>query len=160
MAKGKGKNVVETVTNLVTPIITEMGCKLWDVRFEKEGPDWYLRILVDSLDGVLDMDKCEAVTRAVNPIIDEADPIDQGYFMELGSPGLGRKLTRDWHYTESIDKEVMVHYIRAKDGLRDLVGILKAKTETGVVLLMNGEEKELADADIAFVKLNDDANLF
>ena len=67
-----------------------MGLRLWDVVFEKEGPDWYLRVLIDK-DGTMDTDTCADVSHALDPILDEADPIDQSYYLEVGSPGLGRK---------------------------------------------------------------------
>ena len=97
MAKGKGGGTVGTVEALVTPVLEQLGMRLWDVRFEKEGPDWFLRIYIDR-DEPLDLNACEEATRAINPVIDAADPIDQSYFMEVGSPGLGRKLTRDVHF--------------------------------------------------------------
>ena len=93
MAKGKGGGTVGTVEALVMPVLEQLGMRLWDVRFEKEGPDWFLRIYIDR-DEPLDLNACEEATRAINPVIDAADPIDQSYFMEVGSPGLGRKLTR------------------------------------------------------------------
>ena len=97
MAKGKGGGTVGTVEALVMPVLEQLGMRLWDVRFEKEGPDWFLRIYIDR-DEPLDLNACEEATRAINPVIDAADPIDQSYFMEVGSPGLGRKLTRDVHF--------------------------------------------------------------
>ena len=76
MATSKKPNTVDTVTALAQPVVAEMGLQLWDVRFEKEGPDWFLRVLIDR-DEPLDTDTCEAVSRAIDPILDEADPIDQ-----------------------------------------------------------------------------------
>ena len=85
------------VEAIVRPVVEGMGLRLWDVRFEKEGPDWFLRVLIDR-DTPLDTDTCEAVSRAIDPLLDEADPIDQSYYLEVGSPGLGRKLTRPEHF--------------------------------------------------------------
>ena len=89
-----GKNTAGVVETLVRPVVEGMGLSLWDVRFEKEGPDWYLRVLIDKPDGTMDTDTCALVSHAIDPVIDEADPIDQSYFLEVGSPGLGRRLTR------------------------------------------------------------------
>ena len=80
MAKGKGGGTVGTVEALVTPVLEQLGMRLWDVRFEKEGPDWFLRIYIDR-DEPLDLNACEEATRAINPFIDAADPIYQSYFM-------------------------------------------------------------------------------
>ena len=97
MAKQSGGNTAQRVEALVRPTVEGMGLRLWDVVFEKEGPDWYLRILIDR-DGTMDTDTCAEVSHALDPILDEADPIDQSYYLEVGSPGLGRKLTRPEHY--------------------------------------------------------------
>ena len=92
MAKEKG-GTVQAVEALVAPVLARLGMRLWDVRFEKEGPDWFLRIFIDR-DEPLDMNACEDATRAINPVLDEADPISQSYYREVGSPGLGCKLTQ------------------------------------------------------------------
>ena len=83
------KNTAEKVRELALPLCEELGLFLWDVRFEKEGATWYLRVFIDK-DGGVDMDDCEAFTRPFNKILDEADPIAQSYVLEVGSPGLGR----------------------------------------------------------------------
>ena len=91
MAKQSGGNTAQRVEALVRPTVEGMGLRLWDVVFEKEGPDWYLRVLIDK-DGTMDTDTCADVSHALDPILDEADPIDQSYSLEVGSPGLGRKV--------------------------------------------------------------------
>ena len=99
MAKQSGGNTAQRVEALVRPTVEGMGLRLWDVVFEKEGPDWYLRVLIDKADGsTMDTDTCADVSHALDPILDEADPIEQSYYLEVGSPGLGRKLTRPEHY--------------------------------------------------------------
>lgn len=80
-------SAVKVVEALVRPVVEGMDLRLWDVRFEKEGPDWFLRVLIDR-DEPLDTDTCEAVSRAIDPLLDEADPIEQSYYLEVGSPGL------------------------------------------------------------------------
>ena len=95
MAKQSGGNTAQRVEALVRPTVEGMGLRLWDVVFEKEGPDWYLRVLIDKADGsTMDTDTCADVSHALDPILDEADPIEQSYYLEVGSPGLGRKLAR------------------------------------------------------------------
>ena len=86
MAKQSGGNTAQRVEALVRPTVEGMGLRLWDVRFEKEGPDWFLRVLIDR-DEPLDTDTCEAVSRAIDPILDEADPIPDSYVFEVGSAG-------------------------------------------------------------------------
>lgn len=155
-----GGNTVKTVENLVRPVIEELGMRLWDVRFEKEGPDWFLRIFIDR-DEPLDMNACEEATRAVNPVLDAADPIQQSYFMELGSPGLGRKLTRDEHFAAKAGQRVTAHLIRPDEsGLRDITGTLLGKDGTAVTLETEAGTVTVDTAAAGYFKLCDDEDLF
>lgn len=114
--KAKGGNTVAAVEALVEPVLAQLGLRLWDVRYEKEGPDRFLRIFIDR-DEPLDIDACEEATRAINPVIDEADPIPESYYMEVGGPGLGRHLTKDAHFEAMRGREVLAHLIRpGRDG--------------------------------------------
>ena len=91
MAKGK-KNIASTVEELISPVVVdEMGYDIWDVEYVKEGASWYLRRTIDSENGIT-LEDCEKVTRAINPLLDEADPINDSYSLEVSSPGLGRQL--------------------------------------------------------------------
>jgi len=134
---------------------------LWDVRFEKEGPDWFLRVLIDR-DEPLDTDTCEAVSRAIDPLLDEADPIEQSYYLEVGSPGLGRRLTRPEHYEQLKGQKCAAHLIRPDEqGRRDYAGILQGLDADGNVTLTDGEETYAFPVKSAgYVKLCDDENLF
>ncbi len=144
------------VESLIEPIITDLGLRLWEVRFEKEGPDWFLRIFIDA-DEPIDMQKCEEATRAINPIIDEADPIQQSYYMEVGGPGLGRKLTKQQHFDLMQGKRIKVHFIRAdKYGAKEMAGTLLKKEKKLLAIDTDGKELEIDMADVSFVKLYDD----
>lgn len=149
------------VEELVRPTVEGMGLRLWDVRFEKEGPDWFLRVLVDR-DEPLDTDTCEAVSRAIDPLLDEADPIEQSYYLEVGSPGLGRKLTRPEHYEVLRGQKCAAHLIRPDEaGRRDLAGILEGLDADGNVTLLDGEVRYTFPVKAAgYVKLCDDEDLF
>ncbi len=115
-------SAVKVVEALVRPVVEGMDLRLWDVRFEKEGPDWFLRVLIDR-DEPLDTDTCEAVSRAIDPLLDEADPIEQSYYLEVGSPGLGRRLTRPEHYEQLKGQKCAAHLIRPDEqGRRDYGG--------------------------------------
>ena len=161
MAKAKGgSSTVQQVEALVRPVLEEMGLRLWDVRFEKEGPDWFLRIFIDR-DEPLDMETCEAATRAIDPVIDAADPIDQSYYMEVGSPGLGRKLTRDEHYQVLNGQKISAHLIRPdQNGCRDHAGILLGKEGNAVTLDTEAGVVTFDLAAASYVKLCDDEDLF
>lgn len=161
MAKEKGGGTVQIVEALVTPVLEELGLRLWDVRFEKEGPDWFLRVFIDR-DTPLDIAACEAATRAINPVIDQADPISQSYYLEVGGPGLGRRLTRDSHFAAKCGQKVLAHLIRANEaGEREVTGILRGKE--GTVVTLEREDGTLAaidTKDASYFKLCDDEDLF
>ena len=135
---GGAAKVVET---LVRPTIEGMGLRLWDVRFEKEGPDWFLRVLVDR-DEPLDTDTCEAVSRAIDP--------------------LGRRLTRPEHYEALRGQKCAAHLIRPDEaGRRDVSGILQGLDGEGNVTLLEGDAAYTFPLKAAgYVKLCDDEDLF
>ena len=152
----------KTVEALVRPTVEGMGLRLWDVRFEKEGPDWFLRVLIDR-DTPLDTDTCEAVSRAIDPLLDAADPIEQSYYLEVGSPGLGRRLTRPEHYEALKGQKCAAHLIRPDEtGRREAEGILQGLDDSGNVTLLTegGETVTFNTKAASFVKLCDDENLF
>lgn len=161
MAKEKSGGTVAAVEALCAPVLEQLGLRLWDVRFEKEGPDWFLRIFIDR-DEPLDMAACEEATRAINPLLDEADPIDQSYYLEVGSPGLGCKLTRDAHFQAKRGQKVLAHLIRPnEDGLRDVTGILEGKEGPQVTLMLeDGRKAVIETRDASYFKLCDDEDLF
>lgn len=158
----KKKNTAEKVRELAKPVADQLGFFLWDVRFEKEGATWYLRVLIDK-DGGIDMNDCESFTRIFNKIIDEADPITQSYVLECGSPGLGRELRLPEHFEVCIGDEIRVKLIRPdSEGQREYVGILTGFDETRFSLGEKPEEvgKIFELSECAYVKLNDDTDLF
>lgn len=137
-----------------------MGLRLWDVRFEKEGPDWFLRVLIDR-DEPLDTDTCEAVSRAIDPLLDQADPIDQSYYLEVGSPGLGRRLTRPEHYEALVGQKCAARLIRPdEEGRRELEGTLVGLADGIVTLHTEQGDVTFPLKSAGFVKLCDDENLF
>ena len=107
---GKG-NTVSRVTEIITPYAHQLGLEIWDVRFAKEGTDWYLRIFIDK-DGGISIDDCVDLTHAITKPLDEADPISQSYTLEVSSPGVERELTADAHFEKYIGSNVMVRLIR------------------------------------------------
>ena len=90
-------SVAEKVFGLVKETVEAQNVQLWDVRFVKEGASWYLRVIIDSENGI-SIDDCTNVHHAIDPILDEADPIEKSDYLEVCSPGLERELTRDEHF--------------------------------------------------------------
>ena len=154
MAKSKGGNTVDAVTETVAPIIEALGLALWDVRFEKEGSEWYLRIFIDA-DRPITLDDCEAVSRAIDAPLDEADPVEQSYFLEVSSPGLNRDLRKEAHFMAFIEKEISVKTIRPMDGERDFEGILKGFSNNEIEVEVGEVIKKFGVADCSSIKTKD-----
>ena len=153
-------SAVKVVEALVRPVVEGMILRLWDVRFEKEGPDWFLRVLIDR-DEPLDTDTCEAVSRAIDPLLDEADPIEQSYYLEVGSPGLGRRLTRPEHYEQLKGQKIRAPLIRPNAaGVRELAGILTGREGTTVTLDTDNGPVAFEVHAASSVQLCDDEDLF
>lgn len=147
------ENTAGKVEKLIAPTVTGMGYDLWDVRFIKEGASWYLRIFIDK-DGGVDINDCTDVSHAVDPILDEADPIDKAYYLEVCSPGLERELTRPEHFAKMQGREIAVHLYRPVADKRDFLGTL-VDFDGGIKLLADGEEVYLEKGAFSSVKLND-----
>lgn len=148
-------NVAGRVYELVRDAVERQGVSLWDVRFVKEGASHYLRIFIDSPNGV-SIDDCTNVSHAVDPILDEADPIDCSYYLEVCSPGLERELTRDGHFTAMLGRRVRLRLFRAVEGQKELEGILKAYDGELVTLETASGTVSTARAEIAKASLADD----
>ena len=156
MAKRTG-NTADTVREIVLPVCEQMNLKLWDVTFEKEGADWFLKVLVEKENESIDINECEAFSRAIDPLIDEADPIDQSYYLEVGSPGLGRRLRTKEHFERFLGSEVYIRLIRPDlDGVKEYEGVLDAYKDTEIVVNVDNAQKTVRLSDTAFVKLCDD----
>ncbi len=156
MPKKKG-NTVQRVWGVAQPIVNDLGLELWDVRFVKEGADWFLRIIIDSPNGI-SINDCEQVSRALDKPLDDEDPIDQAYTLEVCSPGLERPLIRDEHFECFIGADIMVKLIRPIEGLgREFKGVLKAYDSGEVTIEDHSGEHEItiSKSDAAWIKLDD-----
>ncbi len=148
---------VQKVWEIVQPITDELGLILWDVRFVKEGADWYLRIIIDSENGV-GINDCEAVSRAIDKPLDDADPISQAYILEVCSPGLERPLTRDEHFEAFKGADIMVKMIRPLEGIgKEFKGVLTDYSDGEVTITDHSGENTVTISvkDAAWIKLDD-----
>ena len=127
------KNIAETVQAFVQPVINQLGYYLWDVEYVKEGSEWYLRITIDSEDGIT-IDDCETVHRAIDPVIDEHDPIENAYHLEVSSPGIERVLRTAEHIEAWAGEEVEAKLFAPIDGKKAIRGILGG-IENGIVTI-------------------------
>ena len=148
------KKITELTAELAAPAIAEQGCTLWDVEYVKEAGTWYLRILLDKEGGV-DILDCEEISRKVSDLLDEADPIDGSYTLEVGSAGAERALKRPADFVRYLNSPVLVKLYRAQDGRKEFAGHLAAYDEaTGDVTITVGKETlTFAKKDVALVRL-------
>lgn len=151
---GKG-NTVSRVAEIVAPFAEQLGLGIWDIRFVKEGTDWYLRIFIDK-EGGISIDDCVDLTHAITKPLDEADPISQSYTLEVSSPGVERELITDSHFEKYIGSAVMLRLIRPIDKVRDFSGVLSSYND-GVmtVTLEGGKELSVNKKETSYVKLDD-----
>ena len=143
----------QKVYDLVKPITDELGYYLWDVCYVKEGALWYLRIFIDSDDGIT-IDDCERATAPISKLLDEIDPIAQSYMLEVGSAGLERELVKEDHFDVCSGDDVRIRFIRAVDGEKEIVAELVSADKDSVTVIFNEEEKTFSLSDISFIKLN------
>ena len=148
------KKITELTAELAAPAIAEAGCTLWDVEYVKEGGTWYLRVLLDKEGGV-DILDCEAISRKLSDLLDEADPSEGSYPMEVGSAGAERALKRPSDFVRFLGSPVLVKLYRSLDGQKVIPGVLTAYDEaTGdVTVTAGGRERTFAKKDVALVRL-------
>jgi len=134
------KGVAQVVRAFAEPLANELGYILWDVEFVKEGAQRILRITIDSEEGI-GVDDCEKMHRAIDPILDEEDPIDVSYCLEVSSPGIERELRTDEHITACVGWDVEVRLFAPMNGSRVFTGVLLELDEDGRVGIMMGEDE-------------------
>lgn len=143
------KNIAGTVRELVTPVAEQMGIILWDVEYVKEGSKKILRITIDSEEGI-DINTCETFHRTIDPMLDEADPIDEPYYLECTSPGLEREIKTDSHIEMCIGEKVELKLYAPKNNSKSFTGTLIGLSEEGkIVIEFNGENVEFEKNEVA-----------
>ena len=144
------KNVAQTVWELAEPLAASFGYLLWDVEYVREGADMILRITIDTdAEGGITIDDCEKMHRAIDPLLDEADPIEEAYMLAVSSPGVERTLTRPEHYARMAGSDVMLRFFTAVDGSKSLRGKLIGLTEDGISVDVGGETKTFPEKSVA-----------
>ena len=119
------KTIKETVREAIQPTVTELGYDIWDITYSKVGADYHLEITIDSPAGI-NIEDCEKVHRAIDPILDEVDPIEGFYYLDVSSPGVERELRTEMHISRSVGQKVRAKLFAQKDGKRVITGILSA----------------------------------
>ena len=142
------KNVQQTVAELLTPVIEGLGYRVWDVVYAKVGTEYQLEVTIDNDEGIT-IDDCECMHRAIDPLLDEADPIDTAYDLEVSSPGIERELRTDMHIDLSIGELVEMRFFTAIDGQKSKQGILTGRRDDAVLVEIDGEERAFPRSAIA-----------
>ena len=144
--------VTDVVAQLAAPVVEQAGCSLWDVEYVKEAGEWFLRVYIDKEGGV-SIDDCEAVSRPLSDLLDEADPIEGSYTFEVSSAGADRVLRKPEHFARFQGQEVEVKLYRPRDGRKDFVGVLRSWQDGDVTLDVGGEPAAFEKKEIALVRL-------
>lgn len=142
--------VTDVVAQLAQPIVAQAGCTLWDVEYVKEAGEWFLRVYIDKEGGV-DINDCEAVSRPLSDLLDEADPIQGSYTFEVSSAGLDRPLKKPEHFAACAGQQVDVRFYRPVDGRKEYTGALVGCDGDGNVTV---DDKTFEKKDVAQVRLH------
>ena len=144
--------VTDLVAEFSRPIIEANGCSLWDVEYVREGSERYLRIYLDK-EGGIDIDDCEKIHRAIDPILDEKDPIAESYHFEVCSAGLERTLKRPEDFARFMNRAVLVKLYRPRNGLTELPGTLRDYEEGRITIEAGKESITFEKSEVALVRL-------
>lgn len=142
----------KSIYDLSLPIVNELGYKLYDVMYLKEGKEYYLRIFIDHENGI-DLDDCEKVSNRISDMLDEVDPISTQYNLEVSSCGLERHLREIEHYEAAVGKNVELKFFKTIDGLKQIEGILKMVKEDTLIIETEEKEFEVKNDDVSSAKI-------
>ena len=147
------KKVSELTAQLALPLVEQAGCTLWDVEYVREAGTWYLRVLVDSEGGV-SINQCEEISRPLSSLLDETDPIEGSYVLEVGSAGADRALKKSEHFQKCMGQQVELRLYRPVDGSKEFHGTLTGYESGDVTIqLQEGEVRTFSKKDIGRVRL-------
>lgn len=126
--------VTSVIEELVTPIVEELNLELVDIEFVKEGRSWFLRVYVDNPDGNIDIEQCAQVSERLSLLLDENDPVEQNYYLEVSSPGAERPLKKEADFEKAVGKFIFVKTYEPIKDMKEFEGYLTAYTEQGLEL--------------------------
>ena len=144
--------VTEIVAKIAEPVVQAHGCQLWDVEYVREGDQRFLRIFLDKETGV-DINDCEAISRAMDPLLDEADPIAESYHFEVCSAGLERTLKRPGDFERFLGSAITVKLYRPRNGLKEIPCVLSGYDNGKVTVTAGKETITFEKSEVALVRL-------
>ena len=144
------KSIREVVREAIAPTVDSLGYRIWDIEFKKIGADYHLEITIDNDRGI-NIEDCEKVHRAIDPILDEVDPIEGFYYLEVSSPGIERELRTPEHILACIGMRAQAKLFTAVNGVKAVLGeivsyeedTLTLRTESGDVALKKNQISRL-----------------
>ena len=145
--------ITDKISALARPVVESEGCTLWDVEYVREAGTWYLRLYIDRKDGV-SIDDCERISRRLDPILDEEDPIPDSYVFEVGSAGAERELKRPSDFQQFLGSEVEVRLYQPVDGQKVFVGTLLSYEDGCVAIRTESKTMQFTKAQTAQVRLH------
>jgi len=144
--------ISDQVAAFAKPVVESFGCQLWDVEYVREGSERFLRVYIDK-EGGIDIEDCEKIHRAMDPILDEKDPIAESYHFEVCSAGLERALKRPSDFMQFMGSPITVKLYRPRNGLKEIPGVLKAYEEGRVTVEAGKETITFEKSEVALVRL-------
>ena len=144
--------ITDQVAAFAKPVVEGFGCELWDVEYVREGSERYLRLYIDKDDGI-DIDDCEKIHRAMDPILDEKDPIAESYHFEVCSAGLGRALKRPGDFERFMGSNITVKLYRPRNGLKEIPWVLQGYENGRITVLAGKETLTFEKSEVALVRL-------
>lgn len=145
--------ITDIVSALAKPVVEEEGCTLWDVEYVREAGSWYLRVYIDK-DGGVGIDDCERISRRLDPMLDEADPIPDSYIFEVGSAGAERELKRPSDFQQFMGSDVELRLYKAENGQKVFIGTLAGYADGDVTVAVGKNDITFEKSKIALVKLH------
>ena len=144
--------VTEQVAQFAKPIIEGFGCQLWDVEYVREGSERFLRVYIDK-DGGIDIEDCEKIHRALDPVLDEKDPIAESYYFEVCSAGLERALKRPGDFERFMGSAITVKLYRPRNGLKEIPCVLRGYEDGRITVEAGKETITFEKSEVALVRL-------
>lgn len=145
--------ITDLVSTLARPVVEAEGCTLWDVEYVREAGSWYLRVFIDKEGGV-GIDDCERISRRLDPMLDEADPIPDSYVFEVGSAGAERELKRPSDFQQFMGSEIELRLYKPENGQKVFVGTLAGYDDGGIAVTVGTNEMKFEKSKVALVKLH------
>ena len=144
--------IEEMVESLVKDKIEKIGYELYDVIYTKEGSNKILRIVIDSEKGI-SLDDCEKVNNEIKETIDEANPIEEQYFLEISSPGIERLLRKDWQLKKFKGEEVNIKLFKKdENGAKEYLGTLKEFNQNEIIIETEEQKIKIERKNISQIK--------